>query len=196
MEELLWPPKASLATWPWVPTSFEKLGEVIILRGLQLRIRKAMQARHCLHVAGPNKLHSAGPQAGPVAADSYKATWSMSLLKLSEPGQMFIQELRETGFGSQRVAERTHSLTFHSAAFLASRHSLCSQGLPICGRECPDTRPCPHPQSQSWEEWSAQSVGLCQVSWPLSFFLRTRAMWCSGGFLVLVLEKETVVGSL
>lgn len=54
----------------------------------------------------------------------------------------------------------------------------------------------PPPQSQSWEERSAQSVGLRQVSWPLPFSLRTRAMWCSGGFLVLVLEKETAVGSL
>lgn len=111
-----------------------------------MRIRKAMQARHCLHAAGPNKLHSAGPHAGPVAADSYKATWSMSLLQLSEPGQMFIQELWETGFGSQRVAEKTHSLTFHSAAFLASRNSLCHRVCQSAEENALTPGPAPTPE--------------------------------------------------
>lgn len=36
----------------------------------------------------------------------------MGLLQLSEPEQMFIQELREAEIGPWRVVQRTHSRTF------------------------------------------------------------------------------------
>ena len=36
----------------------------------------------------------------------------MGLLQLSEPEQMFIQELREAEFRPWTAAQRTHSLTF------------------------------------------------------------------------------------
>lgn len=96
----------------------------------RIAVRKKSCAKCCLHAANPKKcMQSAVLQAGPVATDSHKAIlWSMGLLRLSEPGQMFIQELRETRFGPQKAAQRTHSLTFHPAAFLASSHSLSYRG--------------------------------------------------------------------
>ena len=96
-----------------------------------MRIRKAVQARRCLHAAGSKQeVQSTGLNAGPAATDNRKAVWSMGLLQLSKPGQMFIQELQEAEIGPQRAAQRTHSLTFHPAAFPASSRSL-SHGRPV-----------------------------------------------------------------
>lgn len=75
-------------------------------------VRKAVQARGCLHAAAPHKKHRAGLHAGPAATGNHRAAWSMGLLQLSEPEQMFIQELREAEIGPWRAAQRTHSRTF------------------------------------------------------------------------------------
>lgn len=76
-------------------------------------VRKAVQARGCLHAAALHKKCRAGLHAGPAATGDHRAAWSMGLLRLSEPEQMFIQELREAEIGPWRAAQRTHSLTFH-----------------------------------------------------------------------------------
>ena len=74
-----------------------------------------------------------GLSVGPMAMNSHKAPWSRDFFDRNKPGQMFIQELRQTGFGPQRVAQRTHSLIFHPAAFLASSHSLGLRNLTSVG---------------------------------------------------------------
>lgn len=59
-----------------------------------------MQARGSRHAAGPkHEVQRAGLQAGLVATGDHRAAWSMRLLQLSEPEQMFIQELREAELG-------------------------------------------------------------------------------------------------
>lgn len=98
------------------------------------------------------KCRGLGPNAGPTATESQGHTGQWAFFDGNEPGQMFIQELRKTGFGPQRVAQRIHSLTFHPAAFLASSHSLRHQGpagSAICAGECPTPHPVPHSQKQS-----------------------------------------------
>ena len=72
-----------------------------------------MQARGCLHAVGSKQeVQRAGLHAGPAATGNHRAAWSMGLLQLSEPEQMFIQELREAEFRPWTAAQRTHSLTF------------------------------------------------------------------------------------
>lgn len=107
-------------------------------------------------------MQSAVLQAGPVATDSHKAIlWSMGLLRLSEPGQMFIQELRETGFGTQRLLKgpiHSHTTQQHSWPPVTASVTEGLYDLPIYAVLCP------HLQSQSQEERRARSVGLPQVS--------------------------------
>lgn len=59
-----------------------------------------MQARGSLHAAGSKQeVQRAGLHAGLAATGDHRAAWSMGLLQLSEPEQMFIQELWEAELG-------------------------------------------------------------------------------------------------
>lgn len=127
---------------------------------MAVRIRKAVHARCCLHAADPKQeRQSAGLHAGPVATDSPKAALrSMGILRLSEPGHMFIQEFWETGFGPQRAAQRTHSLNIPPSSIPGLQSQTVTEDLkdlPIYA-ECP----VPHIQSQSQEERRAGTESL------------------------------------